>query len=132
MDKLIIAEIDSDMGNSSALEVKENQIARVQFCQLDMFPDFADGPGTVWQHHSHGLVENVTHKTAAVETCFGADAASAVRNSNLIEGQLQQALGSVRRVFYRGLIRVIRSPAAGLGRPALQPECCCSGAAGKK
>jgi len=124
MDKLIIAEIDPDMGNGAVFEMKENQIARVQFRQLDMFSGFADGPRTVWQHHSHGLVENVAHKAAAVETCFGTDAASAVRDSNLVEGQLQQALGSVRRVFYRGLIRVIEA-----GLPVLAGLLCSQNAA---
>lgn len=107
MDELIIAKINPDMGNGSALEAKKQQIARVQFCQLDACPNQTDGPCTVWQLYSCGLIENVTHKAAAIKTGFRAYAAPVVRNSNLIEGQLQHTLDSIRQAFQFGLIRTI-------------------------
>ncbi len=78
MDELAFTNIDANMAESPFHRVEENQIARFEFIGINGFCDFGLFVGPTWQQLAKRLFVQMTNESAAVKSCFFADAAITV------------------------------------------------------
>ena len=80
VDEAVVAQVDGNVVDSTALDVEENQIARLQILALDFLAVAAGhGVGGAWQIHRFYIVKGIFHQTTAVEPFTWAAAAPTIR-----------------------------------------------------
>ena len=99
VDKLVVAEIDADMGKGVAHGVEEDQIAGAEFVAADFLSGAAHFLRTARQYQSEPFAENVADETGTVEAGLGGTAAATIADAEqihgLIDGILRRRRGAV-------------------------------------
>ncbi|MNG07100.1 hypothetical protein D3C84_903880 [compost metagenome] len=89
MDETVVAQVNGNVIDPTALDVEENQVARLQVVAIDFLPMTAGhGVGGAWQVE-RGVVERVFHQAAAIETFAWAAAAPTIRSAEDVHGAAQ-------------------------------------------
>src|SRR5476651_493796 len=80
VDEAVVAQVDGNVIDLTALDIEENQIARLQILAFDFLPMTAGhGVGGPWQVEG-SVVKRIFHQTTAVEPFTWAAAAPTIRS----------------------------------------------------
>jgi len=99
MEEVVVAEVDTNMGEGSTHGVEEYEIAGLQLTLVDNVANLALFAGGTGQKQAKRIFVDQLNKAAAIESTFSTGAATAVVDTNQLQALEDQILGATCVAF---------------------------------
>ena len=99
MEEVVVAEVDTNVRESSAHGVEEYEIAGLQLTLVDNIAYLALFPGCAWQKQAERIFVDQLNEAAAIESTFSTGATTAVVDTNQLQALEDQVLGAACVAF---------------------------------